>query len=80
MPQQATANGPASDPCATFQVKTALKGAGRDTGAPDARLPITPDMLKKLIAALPMICSSPYEMIMFKCGFCPCIFWSTSDR
>ena len=58
-----------SDPCATFKVKTALKGASRDTGAPDARLPITPDMLKKLIASVPIICSSPYEMIMFKCVF-----------
>ena len=52
-----------------IHVKTALKGASRDTGAPDARLPITPVMLKKLIATLPMICSSPYEMIMFKCVF-----------
>jgi hypothetical protein len=58
-----------TDPCASFLVKIALKGASRDTGAPDVRLPITPVLLKKLIAALPMICSSPYEMILFKCVF-----------
>ena len=44
-----------SDPCTAFMVKTTIKGASRDTGAPDVRLPITPTLLKKLIAALPMI-------------------------
>jgi hypothetical protein len=57
------------DPCASFLVKAALKGAGRDAGTPDTRLPITPPLLTKMIDALPHICSSPYEIKLFKCVF-----------
>jgi hypothetical protein len=63
-----------ADPCTSFLVRTALKGASRDTSAPEVRLPITPVLLRKLIAALPMICSSPYEMRMFKCFFVLALF------
>ena len=58
-----------ADPCKSFPVKTTLKGASKDAGAPDSRLPVTPQLLRKLIAALPTICSTPYETALFKCVF-----------
>ena len=54
------------DPCKSFQVKAYLKGVTRDTGAPDARKPITIALLSCLIDMLPHICSSPYEVELFK--------------
>jgi hypothetical protein len=57
------------DPCASFMVNRALKGAGRKNSTPDARQPITPEILGKLIKATPSVCSSRYEATLFKCIF-----------
>ena len=57
------------DPCSDFLVKKAVKGAAQAGVSPDTRQPITPDLLHKLIAALPTICMSLYEAKMFTSVF-----------
>ena len=56
------------DPCKSVHVKAHLKGVSRDTGAPDARQPITTNLLTQLIDILPHICSY-YEVRLFKSVF-----------
>ena len=57
------------DPCADFLVRKAMKGAARAGVSPDTRQPITPDLLRKLIAVLPTVCMSMYEAKMFTSVF-----------
>jgi hypothetical protein len=45
-------------------VKIAVQGAARSGVSPDTRQPITPELLRKLIAVLPTICRSNYEAKM----------------
>lgn len=53
-----------------FVVRKLLDGIKRSKSpVPDARLPITYDILKKLIANLPIICNSKYEGILFSTAF-----------
>ena len=57
------------DPCTSYMVKRALRGAGRGNSTPDARQPITPGILEKIMKATISICSSKYEASLFKCIF-----------
>ena len=56
-------------PCASYLVRKTVRGAARSVGPPNTRLPITPELLRKLIVALPSVCSSTYEAKMFTCVF-----------
>ena len=57
------------DPCTSFRVKRALKGASRGKSTPDTRQPITPIILEKIMGATRFICSSNFETSLFKCIF-----------
>ena len=46
-----------------------MKGAAWAGVYPDTRQPITPDLLRKLIGVLPVICMSRYEAKMFTSVF-----------
>ena len=58
-----------TDYCSSHKVKRALKGTGRGKSNPDTREPITPTILGKIMGATSLICSSYYEMSLFKCIF-----------
>lgn len=57
------------DPTQNFVVKKLLAGMSRLISTTDARLPITPALLEKLINVLPVVCSSLYEVILFSAVF-----------
>jgi len=58
-----------SDPTGSFIVKKLREGSGRLNQVKDIRRPITFQILQRLISVLPAICSSSYEVILFKSVF-----------
>lgn len=57
------------DPTKSFIIANALKGFRRNNPQKDSRLPITIDILQKIPAILQHICSSSYELLLFKAVF-----------
>jgi hypothetical protein len=57
------------DPTSSFLVSKALQGLVRLNNTIDTRYPITISILEKLLAALPSVCSSPYEGKLFASAF-----------
>lgn len=57
-----------------FMVQKMLEGMKRLKTVKDARLPITIDLLKNIINALPAICSSHFETLLFRAAFCLAFF------
>jgi hypothetical protein len=57
------------DPTDNFLIKKLREGARRDDNRSDNRLPITLDILGKLASCLPAVCSSSYEVILFRAAF-----------
>lgn len=58
------------DPTQKFIVKKLVEGFGRSQyKAPDARLPITYEILVSLIQVLPFVCNSSYETLLFQTSF-----------
>ncbi|OCT57189.1 hypothetical protein XELAEV_18003887mg [Xenopus laevis] len=58
----------------SFLVKQILKGISRMGRSSDTRKPITLLILSKLLAALPQVCFSPYEQVLFRVLFIFCFF------
>jgi hypothetical protein len=58
-----------SDPTKHFIVQKLLQGLRRANLTSDARLPITLDILKLVIAQLPIVCNTTYETLLFKAAF-----------
>lgn len=57
------------DPTAVFLIKKLLKGCEKSEPSVDSRLPITKDILYKLISSLPSICTSNMNQILLKTVF-----------
>ena len=55
-------------------VQKMLEGMKRLKTVKDARLPITIDLLKNIINALPAICSSHFETLLLRAAFCLAFF------
>ncbi len=62
------------DPSDNFIVKKILEGCRRDNPGVDNRLPITSDILKRLISVLMAICKSQYEYLLFRAAFALAFF------
>ena len=58
-----------SDPTKHFIVQKLLQGLRRANLTSDARLPITLDILKLVIAQLPIVCNTTYETLLLKLPF-----------
>ncbi|OCT58760.1 hypothetical protein XELAEV_18001723mg [Xenopus laevis] len=58
----------------SFLLKQILKGISRMGRSSDTRKPITLLILNKLLAALPQVCFSPYEQVLFRVLFIFCFF------
>lgn len=59
-----------NDPTNNFLITKALHGLKRSRGrVEDLRRPITFNIMVKIMASLPAICSSPYEVKLFTCAF-----------
>ena len=52
-----------------FIVKKMLQGMKRSKGSKDVRLPITFEILNKMLKRLPVVCSSPHEALLFEAAF-----------
>ena len=52
-----------------FIVKKMLEGMKRSKHSKDARLPITLEILNKILNRLPVVCTSPYEALLFSAAF-----------
>lgn len=64
-----------TDNTKSFLVSKMIEGLKRlKNPKTDARLPISLDLLKRLIHALPFVCSSTYESTMFGSAFSLCFF------
>ncbi|XP_053556943.1 uncharacterized protein LOC128648368 isoform X1 [Bombina bombina] len=60
----------AGDPTGCFFIRQTLKGWGRmQPNKGDVREPITRDRLERLVAVLPIICKSEFEVLLFKAAF-----------
>ncbi len=57
------------DPTVSFFVKKIKEGLKRLNGRQDRRRPITFQILSRLVSVLPAVCSSSYEVILFKAAF-----------
>lgn len=57
------------DPTQFFIIKKLIKGAQRLSGTPDARLPITPDILHKLVKSLHFTVSGKYTKRLLRAMF-----------
>jgi len=57
------------NPTEGFLVKKLKEGCRRTNARSDGRLPITPQMLRKLIHILPLICKSGFEVQLFRAAF-----------
>lgn len=58
------------DPSDSFIIKKMVNGLRRDQGeASDLRLPITIDLLARLVSALPAICTTQWEVRLFNAVF-----------
>ncbi len=57
------------DPTDSFVISKLKEGCRRLNPREDSRLPITPQILTKLISILPSICNSGYEVFLFKAAF-----------
>lgn len=57
-----------------FIVRKLLNGLERSVSMKDSRLPVTLDLLHKILSVLPVICLSKYEEIMFKALFTTAFF------
>ena len=62
------------DPTDNFIVKKLKEGAKRGNKQADSRRPITMDILGKLVNSLSGLCSSSYEVLLFKASFCLAFF------
>ncbi len=63
------------DPTEKFIIRRILDGFSRKKGRePDVRRPITLDMLKRIAAALPHVCTSSYEARLFHAMFTMAFF------
>ena len=58
-----------NDPTNHFRVRKHLKAVTRQNPSKDARLPITADILAKVLQALPHVSSDGYEATLFKAAF-----------
>lgn len=54
------------DPTDSFYIKKVLKGNQNLKNSVDSRLPITKDMLTKLVQAVPSVISNPYNQHLLK--------------
>lgn len=52
-----------------FLIKKMLNGMSRLTERVDSRLPITPDLLFKIVRILPVVCHTSYEAVLFSAIF-----------
>lgn len=57
------------DPTDNFLVKKLLHGKKRRDGQPDHRLPLTLNLLVKVIAQLPVFCHSQYETLLYQTSY-----------
>ena len=57
------------DPTKDFVVSKLLTGCRRDRHAPDSRQPITVPVLRLILQAVPRVCSSQYEAVLFRSVF-----------
>ncbi|XP_062573986.1 uncharacterized protein LOC134235834 [Saccostrea cucullata] len=57
------------DPTQNFVIKKMVVGMSRLQSSVDARLPITPDLLGKILNVLPIVCRSSYETTLFSADF-----------
>ncbi|VDI80146.1 Hypothetical predicted protein [Mytilus galloprovincialis] len=55
-----------SDPTDSFFIKKIIKGAQNLRSSSDNRLPITKEILSKLVAAIPVVVQSPYNQILLR--------------
>lgn len=62
------------DPTESFIIKKIIEGFKRLNSRKDVRAPITKDILIKICQALPFVCYSHYEFVMFKACFCLAYF------
>ena len=62
------------DPTKEFVVSKLVEGARRLRPGNDARLPISLPLLQILISALPIVCSSQFEAVLFKAVFLSAYF------
>lgn len=58
-----------SDPTQCFVIRKMLLGMSRLDRRVDSRLPVTPDLLSKLLKSLPNVCKSVYETSLFSAIF-----------
>ena len=58
-----------SDPTNAFIIKKLKEGSRRVSSNPDNRRPITFPLLKAIVGMLPAMCSSSYEVTLFKSAF-----------
>ena len=57
------------DPTGSFIVKKLMKGAEKLKGKVDCRLPITGEILAKLVTALPIVVSNRYHQVLLRAMF-----------
>ncbi|XP_069104712.1 integrase/recombinase xerD homolog isoform X1 [Argopecten irradians] len=57
------------DPAKQFLVQKVMEGYRRTKASPDVRAPITLDILRKIVGALPFVCTSTYETSLFRVAF-----------
>ena len=62
------------DPTKDFVVTKLLEGSRRDRPSEDNRAPITLPMLSNIVNALPAVCSSKFESLMFRAAFLSAFF------
>jgi len=58
-----------NDPTDCFVVHKLLCGVSRSGRSPDARMPITSQILQRLLSALPAVTNSSYERVMYAAAF-----------
>ncbi len=63
-----------SDITSNFIVTKMIEGMKRLKPLKDSRLPITIELLNNMVSALPAICTSNYETLLFSAAFCLAFF------
>lgn len=62
-----------------FWVRQALKGYRKNRIVKDARRPVTFSILGRIVKKLREVCSSEYEVELFKAAFVMVFFWGIQD-